>query len=1424
MKIKINRLFAGLLAIIMILSMLPLSVLAAEEDLTITTFEELKEFADSVNGGNTYEGKLIRLNVNVFLGGENSPWTPIGTSKNPFKGTFDGDHHVISGLYIASGSNVGFFGYVNGGTVKNLIVDGTVSGSSNTAGVVGYLTAGTVQNAGNKATVSGGSGVGGVVGYAGGAYTVSGCYNAGNITGTTGYVGGVAGWTYGSGTIENCYNIGAVKGPATVGGIAGGYKGGSTKVTGCYNAGKVSDSAGNSNNIGAIIGVTRGTVSNCQYLKNSGPNNYNYTEAATATDFDINALGSSFTAGNPYPMLVWEGSVSTDAPVRPAFDEKTELAAKLAEYIKAAQNSSKAHFGLSSSDSLLGNSDYMAGASSTETDWMAFTMGRFGYFDQNGNYSYRIDDGEGYSDYLAAMKAYIEQTYEAQGGILHRAKATEWHRAVVTIAALGGDPTNFGMYNGQPIDLIADGSYNNVLRNGPGTQGINGWIWGLIALDTGFYTVPDDAKYSRETFITEILKMQLNDGANGNEYGGWVLGGYGSRSDVDITSMTIQALAPYYNDDTVYTYTNKSSGKEVSKTVRQCIDEALDRLGSMMDENGSFSSWSTNNVEGVSQVVVALCSLGIDPARDTRFITASGKTLLDGILAFRLSDGGFCHILGSGWNSMATDQATYALVSYWRFESGMRALYDMRSDWTKEDRDAIDTAVQTIDDLPEPTSGDYKASLKSALAKFRAVPVSERRYVYNYSQLAAAIELVGGEETLDSDTPYVISISVTKEPDKVRYFEGESFDPTGMTVTALFSDGSEKEITDYKCSVSDTLTLDDNAVYIIYGILKTSVNITVSEKMPWEGEGTEDNPYLIENADDLVALAERVNAGKSSFGMTFVLTSHIDLSGIDNWTPIGKSRNNAFDGTFDGQGYAIDNLYFTSGGLFGYVGANAVIRNVGVASGEIGSKNNNVSFLGGIAGWSDGADFINCWNGADIYSGGYSGGIVGTVRNGGESLIKGCYNVGSIYGSTGLGGIVGHLDTTRAQSGTAVNVTVEDCYNAGTVSGTNSIGGIVGFMQDGHTVRSCYNIGETTGELENQVGAIGGSVTSGNIFENCYYNNEVFSSGLGRGTESDEVIGRTAGEMKSNEFIALLGEAFKEDTFGLVNNGYPLLYWQRTYDADDLNYVIEKINEIGTVDLDSEEAIKEARNAYDNLDDDLKQYVSNYDVLEQAEKDWAALITLEQAKETAKKELEAYKDLSDYRAEQQNELKQIIGEGKIAIDSSADIDSVNKALAEAKAKMDAVKTDKQLSDEEAAKKVSGQIAEIGTVTLESEDTILAARSVYDALSDEAKALVDNYSVLTDAEAELERLKGEAGIGNPDDGNVPSDENNPSGNKPSDYNTSDNNSTGNGSDNDSASSPQTGDTSNLLLYINLMAVSLIGLAVLTSLRKKQCKKA
>ena len=134
------------LALIMAASLITVSVSAEETtDLSIGTLAELQAFADSAKNGETFEGQTVALTADIDLGGESNPWTPIST----FKGTFDGNGHVVSGLYIASGSTVGFFGAVNGGTIKNLVVRGSVTGTSNVAGVVGDLTAGQIINCGN---------------------------------------------------------------------------------------------------------------------------------------------------------------------------------------------------------------------------------------------------------------------------------------------------------------------------------------------------------------------------------------------------------------------------------------------------------------------------------------------------------------------------------------------------------------------------------------------------------------------------------------------------------------------------------------------------------------------------------------------------------------------------------------------------------------------------------------------------------------------------------------------------------------------------------------------------------------------------------------------------------------------------------------------------------------------------------------------------------------------------------------------------------------------------------------------------------------------------------------------------------------------------------------------------------------------------
>ena len=201
----------------------------------IGTAEGLKWFRDKVNNAknaaNNIEDTKIcaELTKDIDLSGE--AWTPIGiggafyAGTPPYSGTFDGKGHTIKNLSIDSSAHyVGLFGYVYGGTIRNLTVSGSVKGSEHTGGIAGAANGGTFENCTNQCAVQGGT-TGGIIGFATeeGTLIVRDCYNVGSITTTTGNsVGGIIGQCINtSGTIRNCYNAGTVTGTASVGAIIG---------------------------------------------------------------------------------------------------------------------------------------------------------------------------------------------------------------------------------------------------------------------------------------------------------------------------------------------------------------------------------------------------------------------------------------------------------------------------------------------------------------------------------------------------------------------------------------------------------------------------------------------------------------------------------------------------------------------------------------------------------------------------------------------------------------------------------------------------------------------------------------------------------------------------------------------------------------------------------------------------------------------------------------------------------------------------------------------------------------------------------------------------------------------------------------------------------------------------------------------------
>lgn len=377
----------------------------------------------------------------------------------------------------------------------------------------------------------------------------------------------------------------------------------------------------------------------------------------------------------------------------------------------------------STSDGYLINDTFLTQAGTTPGDWYPIGLGRLNI----------KDNQEGY---LAVINDNVEKRYETPQK-LDKAKATEWHRISLAVLSSGGNPRKMG--SNQDIDLIADGTYNRIDDNGNGIlgrQGINGFIWALIALDSMSYEVPENAFYTRDDIILNILNKQLSDG-------GWAL--TGNVSDPDITSMAIQSLAPYYNSEKEYTYTNKKlkdDGTDVTKKVRETVDEALNCLSTMQNENGSYTSWGTTNCESTVQVAVALCSLGIDLFSDVRFIK-NGNTIFDGIMLFQNEDGGFIHSkeynpenptsLPDVSNTMASEQTLYAMAAIHRFQNGQRRLYDFKEEQSLEEKAQINNVIDKIDEIDNNTS---ISELQGIYNAYWAIDDFDRSYVHNYYKLS----------------------------------------------------------------------------------------------------------------------------------------------------------------------------------------------------------------------------------------------------------------------------------------------------------------------------------------------------------------------------------------------------------------------------------------------------------------------------------------------------------------------------------------------------------------------------------------------------------------------------------------------------------------------------------------------------------------
>lgn len=276
-----------------------------------------------------------------------------------------------------------------------------------------------------------------------------------------------------------------------------------------------------------------------------------------------------------------------------------------------------------------------------------------------------------------------------------------------------------------------------------------------------------------------------------------------------------------------------------------------------------------------------------------------------------------------------------------------------------------------------------------------------------------------------------------------------------------------------------------------------------------QGSGTKEDPWRIENAEQLAYLAQQVNNGTDYERNHFLLVSDLDLSGKE-WTPIG-TYGNPFWGGFDGGGHTITGMTITGKeasyvGLFGecrnFTAASSYIKSVTVKGANISGK----SFVGAIAG---GANISDCYSIENtICAIRQVGGVCGSLTGN----IFGCYNSSSVSGISIAGGIMG----TASYEGNVGNGVVQYCYNIGAVTvreQDSSVGGITGASANRYNISNCLNCGKITGNGKN-VGGIAGSTDSNymNFIGNCYYNSDLNNAGVGEGA-SDKVIPLTTSQL-----------------------------------------------------------------------------------------------------------------------------------------------------------------------------------------------------------------------------------------------------------------------------------------------------------------------
>jgi len=267
------------------------------------------------------------------------------------------------------------------------------------------------------------------------------------------------------------------------------------------------------------------------------------------------------------------------------------------------------------------------------------------------------------------------------------------------------------------------------------------------------------------------------------------------------------------------------------------------------------------------------------------------------------------------------------------------------------------------------------------------------------------------------------------------------------------------------------------------------------------GSGTENDPYVITNANELGTIWYRSKAH-------YALANNVDLAGI-KWSSAVVPE---FSGGFDGNGFCVKNLLINDGGfflgLFGRVNNDGGVKNLGVEDCNInGATFEEINgypgsyYVGGLAGENVNGSITKCYTTGFIRGGVFVGGVIGYNS---YSLFNNCCSAAIVSGNYDVGGLAGqnyygNIDNCHAVGevnshsyagglvGESYHGNINNCYSKGIVNGYSWTGGLLGENDEGNTI-NCYSICNVSGAGD--TGGLVGEIINANII-NCYSIGEV---------------------------------------------------------------------------------------------------------------------------------------------------------------------------------------------------------------------------------------------------------------------------------------------------------------------------------------------